>query len=77
MFLAFRWLPRVPLLARGRFGVAVVGVPFGAAIWLTMTVIVFPLTRIGAHAPFTSAGYLINFVHHMLVVGPLVVALLR
>jgi hypothetical protein len=58
-------------------GIALVGAPFGAFIWFFMNVVVFPLTRIGAHAPFLSSFFLTNLVHHIVVLGPLIVWLVR
>jgi len=72
--LAYRQTP-LHRVARGPVRLGAVGVVFGALIWLTMTMVVFPLTRIGGHAPVTSRGFIVNLVHHMLVVGPLVAVL--
>jgi hypothetical protein len=62
--------------ARGGIGVATVGPAVGAIIWLSMCYIVFPLTRLH-HVAIASPGFVVNFIHHMLVVGPLVVAMDR
>jgi hypothetical protein len=76
-FAAYRALPALRRTTARAAGIALVGAPFGAFIWFFMNVVVFPLTRIGGHAPFTSSGFLTNLVHHILVVGPLVVGLVR
>ena len=62
--------------AKGKIGVATIGPVLGAIIWLTMCYIVFPITQLH-HVPIASRGFVVNFVHHMLVVGPLVVAMDR
>jgi hypothetical protein len=59
------------------WGVPLVGAPLGAFIWLFMNVVVFPLTKFGGHAPFTSPAFLIHLVHHTVVVGPLIALLVR
>ena len=86
-FVAFTWVAvyfgaycAVPALRRVTarpFGIALVGMPFGAFIWFFMNVAVFPLTRIGGHAPFTAPVFLIHLAHHTLVLGPLIVWLVR
>lgn len=59
------------------FGVAVVGSLLGAIIWCSMNFIVFPLTRINGHSPITSPTFVIFFIQHVLVVGPLLVYMIN
>jgi hypothetical protein len=75
-YVAYRNWPALQRAAKGRRGVATTGPVLGAVIWLSMCYIVFPMTKLH-HVPITSLGFVVNFIHHMLVVGPLVVALDR
>jgi hypothetical protein len=75
-YLVYRNWPALQRAANGWIGVATVGPLLGAIIWLSMCYIVFPTTNLH-HVPIASRGFVVNFVHHMLVVGPLVVAMDR
>lgn len=76
-YAAYAALPALRRVTARPLGVAIVGMPFGAFIWMFMNVVIFPLTRIGGHAPFTAPIFLTHLVHHTLVVGPLIVWLQR
>jgi hypothetical protein len=72
----YRNWPSLRRAARGKIGIATVGPITGAIIWLSMCYVVFPMTKLH-HVPIASLRFMVNFVHHMLVVGPLVVAMDR
>jgi hypothetical protein len=75
-YVTYRNWPALQRAVKGKRGVATVGPALGAIIWLSMCYIVFPMTKLH-HVSITSLGFVVNFIHHMLVVGPLVVALDR
>lgn len=75
-YVVYRKSPALQRTASGAIGIARVGPLLGAIIWVTMCYVVFPLTKLH-HVPLASLGFIVNFIHHMLVVGPLIVALDR
>jgi hypothetical protein len=75
-YLVYRRWAALQRAASGTIGIATVGPALGAIIWLSMCYIIFPMTKLH-HVPLASLGFVVNFVHHMLVVGPLVVAMDR
>lgn len=75
-YIVYRNWPALERAATGWKGVATVGPVVGAIIWLSMCFIVFPLSQYH-HAAKLSFSFVVNFVHHMLVIGPLVVAMDR
>jgi len=75
-YMVYRNWASLQRAAQGWIGVATVGPLLGAIIWLSMCYIVFPMTQLH-HVSIASRGFVVNFVHHILVVGPLVVAIDR
>ncbi len=75
-YVAYRNWTALQRAAEGWIGVVTVGPLLGAIIWSSMCYVVFPMTKLH-HVPIASPGFVVNFVHHMLVVGPLVVAMDR
>lgn len=61
---------------RTKLGIAGVGAIVGAIIWTSMCYVVFPMTKLHL-VPIASRSFVINLVQHMLVVGPLIVAMDR
>ena len=68
--------PALRRVTAHRIGIATIGPLLGAVIWVSMCYVVFPMTRIH-HAPIASRSFVINLIQHILVVGPLIVALER
>lgn len=75
-FAVHRSWPTLQRAAVGKIGIATIGPLLGAIIWLSMCYIVFPMTQIH-HVPIASRSFVINFIQHILVVGPLIVAMER
>jgi hypothetical protein len=68
--------PALRRAAASRVSIATIGPLLGAIIWVSMCYIVFPMTHI-PHVPIASRSFVINFIQHILVVGPLIVAMER
>jgi hypothetical protein len=62
--------------ASARFGIATVGAPLGAVIWLIMNFVVFPMTRLHAGS-ITSPQFRVFLIQHVVVVGPVIVWAIR
>lgn len=75
-FVVYRNWAALQRATSSKAGIALVGAALGATIWVSMCYIVFPLTQLH-HIPIASRGFVINLIQHILVVGPLIVAIDR
>jgi hypothetical protein len=73
---ALRLLPPLRRWVSDRRGAVLVGLGYGALMWLGMDLIVLPLSRARA-TPVGSPFFFINLAQHALVLGPPIVLLLR
>jgi hypothetical protein len=73
---ALRFLPPLRRWVSDRRRAVLVGLGYGALMWLGMDLIVLPLSRARA-TPVGSPFFFINLAQHALVLGPPIVLLLR
>lgn len=73
---AYTWVRPLRRMAAGSLGIARAGAPLGAGIWLAMNYVAFPIIGLNP-APSGSLNFRVLLVLHIIVVGPLIVALVR